>query len=121
MLHVPGVGYSLPVTPLEPIRRWTDNFCDDERSLPRGREFVHDVGLLDASKDEVANIKGSFLNVAIMIASLLLVMTSLSHDGGESMFFEAVEVDAARLLGLSFLVQLNPWSPESDIGRKYSF
>jgi hypothetical protein len=69
MLHVPGVGYSLPVAPLEPIRRWANNFCDDERSLPRGKELVHAVGLLDASKDEVANVKGSFLNVAIMIAS----------------------------------------------------
>jgi hypothetical protein len=59
----------LPVAPLEPIRRWADNFCDDERSLSRGRELVHAVGLLDASKDEVANVKGSFLNVAIMIAS----------------------------------------------------
>jgi hypothetical protein len=69
MLHVPGVGYSLPVAPLEPIRRWADNICDDERSLPRGREFVHAVGLLDASKDKVANVQESFLNVAIMIAS----------------------------------------------------
>jgi hypothetical protein len=48
-------------------------------------------------------------------------MTSLSHDSGEPMFFEAVEVDAVHLLGLSFLVELNPWSPESDISRKYSF
>jgi hypothetical protein len=46
-------------------------------------------------------------------------MTSLSHDGGESLFFEAVEVDAMCLLGLSFLVELNPWSSESDVGRKY--
>jgi hypothetical protein len=68
MLHVPGVGYSLPVAPLEPIRRWADNFCDDERPLPRGRELVHAVGLLDVSKDEVTNVKGSFPNIAIMIA-----------------------------------------------------
>jgi hypothetical protein len=48
-------------------------------------------------------------------------MTSLSHDGGKSLFFQAIEVDAARLLGFAFLVEMNPWSPESDIGRKYSF
>jgi hypothetical protein len=48
-------------------------------------------------------------------------MTSLSHDGGESLFFEVVEVDATCLLGLSFLVELNPWSSESDVGRKHSF
>jgi hypothetical protein len=48
-------------------------------------------------------------------------MTTLSHDDGESLFFEAVEVDAARLIGFSFLVELNPWSPESDVSRKYNF
>jgi hypothetical protein len=35
----------------------------------RGRELVHAVGLLDASKDEVANVKGSFLNITITITS----------------------------------------------------
>jgi hypothetical protein len=82
---------------------------------------VHVVGLLDASKDEVTNVKGSFLNVAIMIAAWLLVMMSLSHDGGESLFFEAVEVDATCLLGLSFLVELNLWNSERDVSGKYDF
>jgi hypothetical protein len=59
----------LSVTPLESIRRRADDFCDDERSLPGGRQFVHAVGLLDASEDEVANVEGSFPNVAIMIAT----------------------------------------------------
>jgi hypothetical protein len=69
MLHIPGVGYSLPVAPLESICRWADNFRDDEGSLPRGRELVHAVGLLDVSKDGVANVEGSFPNIAIMIAT----------------------------------------------------
>jgi hypothetical protein len=50
-----------------------------------------------------------------------LVVTSLSHDGSESLLFEAIKVDASCLLGLSFLVELNPWSSERDISRKYSF
>jgi hypothetical protein len=50
-----------------------------------------------------------------------LVVTSLSHDSGESLFFEVVEVDATCLLCLSFLVELNPWSYESDVCRKYGF
>jgi hypothetical protein len=48
-------------------------------------------------------------------------MMSLSHDNNESLFFEVVEVDATCLLGLSFFVELNPWSSESDVGRKYDF
>jgi hypothetical protein len=117
MLHVPGVGYSLPVAPVESICKRADNFRDDEGSLPRGRELVQAVGLLDASEDKVANIKGSFFNVAIMVTTYLLVVTSLSHDGSESLFFKAVEVDASCLLGLSFLVELDPWSSGSDVGR----
>jgi hypothetical protein len=69
MLHVPGAGYSLPVAPLELICRRADNFRDGEGSLPRGRELVHAVGLLDAAEDEVTNVEGSFPNVAIMIAT----------------------------------------------------
>jgi hypothetical protein len=33
-----------------------------------------------------------------------LVVTSLSKDDNESLLFEAVEVDATCLLGLSFLI-----------------
>jgi hypothetical protein len=69
MLQVRRVWYSLPVAPLESICRKADNFRDDEGSLPRGRELVHVVGLLDASKDEVTNVEGSFLDIAIMIAA----------------------------------------------------
>jgi hypothetical protein len=52
-----------------------------------------------------------------MVAAQLLVVTSLSHNDGESLFFEAVGVDAACLFGLSFLVELDPWSSEGDVGR----
>jgi hypothetical protein len=78
---------------------------------------VHAIGLLDASKDEVANVEGSFLNVVVMVTMQLLVVTSLSHDGSESLFFEAVEVDATCLLGLSFLVELDAWSSKGDVGK----
>jgi hypothetical protein len=69
MLHVPGIGYSLPVTPLKSICRRADYFREDEGSLPRGRELVHAVSLLDASMDEVANIEEGFLNIAIVVAT----------------------------------------------------
>jgi hypothetical protein len=43
---------------------------------------MHAIGLLDSPEDEVANVEGSFRNVAIMVATKLLVLTGLSHDGG---------------------------------------
>jgi hypothetical protein len=102
---------------LETISGWADNIGDDEGSLARGREFVHAIGLLDAPEDEVANIEGRFHNVAVVITSKLLVVTGLSHDSSKSLFFEAVEVDAACFLGLSFLVELDVLSSKGDVGR----
>jgi hypothetical protein len=87
-----------------------------EGSLPRGRELVHVVGLLDTPKDDVANVEGSLPDIAIMVATELLVVTSLSHDDSKSLFFKSIEVDTACLLGLSFLVELDAWSPKSVVG-----
>jgi hypothetical protein len=116
MLHVPGVRHFLPVTPLEAIRGGANDFGDDERSLPRGRELVHAVGLLDTPKDEAANVEGSLPNAVIVVAPELLVVMGLSHDGSKSLFFKAVEVDASCLLSLSFLVELDASSSKSDVG-----
>jgi hypothetical protein len=116
MFHVPRVWHSLLVAPLEVICGWTDDFGDDEGSFPGGREFMHAVGLLDAPEDEVANIEGSFPNVAIVIPSELLVMTSLSHDGSKPLLFKAVEVDSTCLLGFSFFVELDAWNSKGDVG-----
>jgi hypothetical protein len=101
---------------LEPISGWADDFSNDEGSFPRGKKIMHAVGLLDAPEDKVTNVEGSFPNVAIVVASKLLVMTSLSHDGSKPLLFKAVEVDATCLLGLSFLVELDVWSSKGDIG-----
>jgi hypothetical protein len=48
-------------------------------------------------------------------------MTGLSHDNGESLFFETIKVDPTCSLGLSFLIELNLWSSKGDVGRKYGF
>jgi hypothetical protein len=109
MLHVPGVRHSLPISPLETIRGGADDFGDDEGSFPRGRELVQAVGLLDTPKDEVTNVDGSFPNVAIVVTEELLVVTCLSHDGSEPLFFKANKVGASCLLDLSFLVELDVW------------
>jgi hypothetical protein len=101
---------------LEAISGWADNFSGDEGSLPRGRELVHAIGLLHALEDEVANVEGSFFNVAVMITSKLLIAMSLSHDSSKPLLFEAVEVDAACLPGLSFLVELDACRSKGDVG-----
>jgi hypothetical protein len=101
---------------LESICGWTDDFGDDERSFPWSRELMHALGLLDAPEDEVTNVEGSFPNVAIVIPSELLVLTSLSHDGSKPLFFEAVKVDSTCFLDFSFLVELDAWSSKGDVG-----
>jgi hypothetical protein len=77
---------------------------------------MHAVGLLDVPEDKVANVEGTFLNVVIVISSKLLVVKSLSHDGSKPLLFKAVEVDTTSLLSLSFLVELDVWSSEGNVG-----
>jgi hypothetical protein len=121
VLHILRVWHSLSVAPLEVISGWADNFSGDQGSFPRGRELVHAVGLLDAPEDEVANVEGIFLNIAVVISSKLLVVTSLSHDSSKPLLLKVVEVDATGLLGFSFFVELYAWSSERDVGRQYGF
>jgi hypothetical protein len=102
---------------LQEVSRWADNFSNDERTLPRGRELVHAVGLLDAPEDEVTNVEGGLLDVSVVIASKLLIMKGLSHDCSKSLFFEAVEVDTVCLFGLSLLVELDSWSSKGYVDR----
>jgi hypothetical protein len=102
---------------LKAISGWADNFGDDEGPLPRGIELIHAIGLLDAPEDEVTNVEGHFLHVAIVIASELLAVTGFSHDSSKSLFFEAIEFDAACLFGLSLFIELDAWSSEGNIGR----
>jgi hypothetical protein len=78
---------------------------------------VHVVGLLDAPEDELANVKEGFLDVAVVIASKLLIMTGLSHDCSKSLLFEVVEVNMACLIGLSHLIELDAWSSKGNVGR----
>jgi hypothetical protein len=101
---------------LEAISGWDDDFGDNEGSFPRGREIMHAVSLLDAPEDDVANIEGGFLNVAIVIAPKLLVVMSLSHDSNKPLLFKAVEVNVTCLLGFSFLVELYTWTSKGDVG-----
>jgi hypothetical protein len=77
---------------------------------------MHAVSLLDAPEDKVANSEGRLLNVAIVISSKLLIVTSLSHDGSKPLLFKAVEVDTTCLLGFSFFVELDTWSSEGNVG-----
>jgi hypothetical protein len=101
---------------LEAICGWADDSGDDEGSFPGGREFIHAVGLSYPPKDEVANVEGSFLNVAIVISLKLLVVMSLSHDGSKPLLFKAVEVNVTCLLGFFFLVELDARSSKCDVG-----
>jgi hypothetical protein len=116
MFHIPRVWHSLPIAPLEAILGWVDDFSDDEWSFPGGRKFMDVVDLLDAPEDDVTNVEGSFPNVAIVVASKLLVVTGLSHDGSKPLLFKAIEVGPTCLLGFSLFVELDAWTSKSNVG-----
>jgi hypothetical protein len=117
MLHIPRVGNALFVALLDAICGWADDFGDDEGSFPSGKKLMHAVGLLDASENWVADVEGGLLDVAIVVPTELLAVTSLPHDSSHSMFFEAIEVDTMSLLGFSLFIELYAWSSECNVGR----
>jgi hypothetical protein len=115
MFHIPRVWHPFPVTPLEVMCGWTDDFGDDERSFPGGGELMHAIGLLDAPVDEVANVERGFPSIEIVVVSELLVVTGLPHNGSKPPLFKAIEVNSTCFLGFSQLIKLDAWSSKGDI------
>jgi hypothetical protein len=64
----------------------------------------------------VANVEGGLLNIAIVVPTKFLVVTSLPHDNGHYLLLKAVKVDTTSLVGFSLLVELYAWSAKSDVG-----
>ena len=120
MLHVPRFWNSLSVAPLEAIGRRADDLCNNERALPWDGKLVHPVSLLNPSEDQVADVEGALLDVAVVVATKLLIVASLPHYCGDPMLLEAVEVDATSLLRFTFIVMLYARRTEDDVCREDS-
>jgi hypothetical protein len=68
VLYIPDVWDALAVCPLEAVGRRANNFHHDEGTFPRGGELVHSLGGLDATQNQVSDIKGPLLHVAVVVA-----------------------------------------------------
>jgi hypothetical protein len=51
------------------IGAWSGHLCNCEGTFPWRAELVQSFRVLDAEEDEIANVEGAFLDVAIMVAS----------------------------------------------------
>jgi hypothetical protein len=45
------------------------HLCHGEGTFPGGAELVKSFRVLDTAEDEISNVEGAFLDVAIMVAS----------------------------------------------------
>jgi hypothetical protein len=60
-------------------------------------------------EDEITNVEGAFLDVAIVVASDTLQVPCLLDEGGAASFFEFVDVNSSAVFRDAFVVVLHCW------------
>jgi hypothetical protein len=61
---------------------------------------------LDTVEDEITNIEGAFLDVAIMVASDTLKVPCLLDEGSAASFFESADINSSAIFRYAFVVLL---------------
>jgi hypothetical protein len=69
LVDVPRIADVFAFKRLEAIRAWSGHLCNCEGTFPWRAELVQSFRVLDAAEDEIANVEGAFLDVAIVVAS----------------------------------------------------
>jgi hypothetical protein len=69
LVDIPRVADVFAFKRLEAVGAWSGHLCDCEGTFPRRAELVYSFHILDAAEDEISNVEGAFLDVAIVIAS----------------------------------------------------
>jgi hypothetical protein len=68
-------------------------------------------------EDEITNIEGAFLDVAIMVASDTLKVPSWLDEGGTASFFESIDINSPAIFRYAFVVLLYYRRIPHDVGR----
>jgi hypothetical protein len=69
LVDVPRVVDVFTSKCLEAVGARPSHLCDGEGTFPGGTELVQSFRVLDMVEDEITNVEGVFLEVAIMVAS----------------------------------------------------
>jgi hypothetical protein len=69
---------------------------------------VQSFRVLDATEDEITNVEGAFLDVAIMVASDTLKVPCRLDEGGAASFFES-DINSSAIFRYAFVVLLYCW------------
>jgi hypothetical protein len=69
LVDVPRVADVFAFKRLEAIRAWSGDLCNYEGTFSWRAELVQSFRILDAVEDKIANVEGTFVDVAIVIAS----------------------------------------------------
>jgi hypothetical protein len=69
LVDIPRVVDVFALKCLEAVGARPGHLCDGERTFPGGAELVKSFHVLDTAEDEISNVEGAFLDVAIVVAS----------------------------------------------------
>jgi hypothetical protein len=69
LVDVPRVVDVFTFKRLEAVGARSGHLCNCEGTFPRRVELVKSLCVLDTAEDEITNVEGAFLDVAIMVAS----------------------------------------------------
>jgi hypothetical protein len=69
LVDIPRVADVFAFKSLETVGAWSGHLCNREGTFPWRAELVQSFCVLDAAEDEITNVEGVFLDVAIMVAS----------------------------------------------------
>jgi hypothetical protein len=57
-------------------------------------------------EDEISNVEGAFLDVAIVVASDTLMVPCCLDEGGAASFFESIDINSSAVFRYAFVVLL---------------
>jgi hypothetical protein len=69
LVDIPRIADVFAFKGPEAVGAWSGHLGNCEGTFPWRAELVPSFRVLDAAKDEIANVEGAFLDVVVMVAS----------------------------------------------------
>ena len=104
MLNVPGVTHRNSIFGLQADYAGPGDSYYPIRAFPLWRQLVGILGRLNASKDKVAFLKASGMNLAAMVAAQGLLVACSSHSRLKTIFLKGCRVILPQLLLLKLII-----------------
>ena len=109
------VAHVCTVWPLYVVGSGNHYPTDYKGAFPWGRQLICAGGRLDSSQNQVADVEIVLVDVAIMIAPELLLISRVLYGGCQTVLLCRVDVGASSRLGFVFVVVLDAQRTKSYV------